>query len=142
MEKENKIERAARNKANYLKAKEAFNQNKVDECILFYSPNHEVKSKPSEKGRGVIQKFLTDLHTTWPDLQITVEHVVAEDNWVMGRSVATATHSKAVLGVPPTNKKIVATFWDLHHFDEDGLIAETWNLMDSLAIMQQIGLLK
>lgn len=142
MEKENKIERAARNKANYLKAKEAFNQNKVDECILFYSPNHEVKSKPSEKGRAVIQKFLTDLHTTWPDLQITVEHVVAEDNWVMGRSVATATHSKAVLGVPPTNKKIVATFWDLHLFDEDGLIAETWNLMDSLAIMQQIGLLK
>jgi predicted ester cyclase len=142
MENLNKIEIAARNKANYLKAKELFNQNKVDECILFYAPNHEVKSKQSEKGRERIQKFLEGLHQTWADIQITVEHAVAEDNWVMGRSVATATHSKVVLGVPPTGKKITATFWDLHLFDEDGLIIETWNLMDNLAIMQQIGLLK
>jgi predicted ester cyclase len=142
MENLNALEKAKRNKANYLKAKEAFNQNKIDECILFYAPNHEVKSKQSEKGRDGIQKFLEGLHQTWSDIQITVEHALAEDNWVMGRSVATATHSKAVLGVQPTGKKITATFWDLHLFDEDGLIIETWNLMDSLAIMQQIGLLK
>ena len=82
------------------------------------------------------------MHQSWEDLQITVEHVLAEDNWVMGRSVATATHTKVILGVPPTNKKITTTFWDLHHFDENGLIIETWNLIDNLAIMQQIGLLK
>jgi predicted ester cyclase len=138
----NKIEMAARNKENYLKAKEAFNNKRVDECILFYARNHEVKSKQSEKGRDGIQKFLEGLHQTWPDIQITVEHSVAEGNWVMGRSVATATHSQVVLGIQPTNKKITATFWDLHLFDEDGLIIETWNLMDNLAIMQQIGLLK
>jgi predicted ester cyclase len=142
MDNLNKIEIAARNKGNYLKAKEAFNNKRVDECILFYAPNHEVKSKQSEKGREGIQKFLEVLHQTWADIQITVEHAVAEDNWVMGRSVATATHSQVVLGVPPTNKKITAAFWDLHLFDEDGLIIETWNLMDNLAIMQQIGLLK
>lgn len=137
-----KPETAARNKENYLKAKEAFNNNRVDECILFYAPDHEVKSKPSEKGRAGIQKFLEGLHQAWPDIQITVEHCVAEDNWIMGRGVATATHSQVVLGVQPTGEKITATFWDLHHFDEDGLITETWNLIDNLSIMQQIGLLK
>jgi len=138
----NKIEIAARNKENYLKAKEAFNNKRVDECVSFYATDHEVKSKQSEKGRDGIQKFLEGLHQTWPDIRITVEHSVAEDNWVMGRSVATATHSQVVLGIQPTHKKIIATFWDLHLFDEDGLIIETWNLMDNLAIMQQIGLLK
>lgn len=138
----NKIEIAARNKENYLKAKAAFNNKRVDECILFYALDHEVKSKQSEKGRDGIQKFLEGLHQTWPDIQITVEHSVAEDNWVMGRSVATATHSQVVLGIQPTDKKITATFWDLHLFDEEGLIIETWNLMDNLAIMQQIGYLK
>ena len=133
---------AARNKDNYLSAKRAFNNNRIDECVLYYAADHEVKSKQSEKGRDGIQKFLEGLHQTWPDIQITVEHAVAEDDWVMGRSVATATHSQVVLGVPPTNKKITATFWDLHRFDKDGLIIETWNLMDSLAIMQQIGVLK
>ena len=137
-----KTEIAARNKENYLKAKAAFNNKRVDECILFYAPDHEVKSKQSDKGRAGIQKFLEGLHQTWPDIQITVEHAVAEDNWVMGRSVATATHSNVVLGIEPTGKIVTATFWDLHLFDEDGLIIETWNLIDNLAIMQQIGLLK
>jgi steroid delta-isomerase-like uncharacterized protein len=141
MENLNALEKARRNKANYLKAKEAFNRNKIDECILFYAPDHEVKSKPSEKGRAGIQKFFESLHESWADIEITVEHCVAEDDWVMGRSVATATHSKTVLGVAPTGKKIVAAFWDLHRFDEDGLIVETWNLMDNPAIMQQLGLL-
>jgi predicted ester cyclase len=141
MESLNKIEAAARNKANYLKAKEAFNNKQVDECILFYAANHEVKSKQSEKEREGIQKFL-GMHQSWEDIQITVEHAVAEDNWVMGRSVATATHTKVVLGVQPTHNKITATFWDLHLFNEDDLIIEMWNLMDNMAIMQQIGLLK
>ncbi|MEP6700987.1 MAG: ester cyclase [Bacteroidota bacterium] len=110
--------------------------------MLYYSVDHEVKSNPGGKGRANIQAFLQGMHQTWTDIQITVEHVVAEDNWVMGRSVATATHSKVVLAVPPTNKQILTTFWDLHHFDENGLIVETWNLIDSLAIMKQIGLLK
>lgn len=138
----NKIGTAARNKENYLKAKEAFNNKRVDECILFYALDHEVKSKQSEKGREGIQRFLEGLHRAWPDIEIAVEHCVAEDNWVMGRSVAIATHSQVVLGVQPTGKKVTATFWDLHRFDDDGLIIETWNLMDNLAIMQQIGLLK
>jgi predicted ester cyclase len=110
--------------------------------FFFYAPNHEVKSKQSEKGREGIQKFLEGMQQTWTDIQITVEHAVAEDNWVMGRSVATATHSQMVLGVQPTNKKITATFWDLHLFNDDGLIIETWNLMDNSAIMQQLGILK
>ena len=142
MESQNKVGVAARNKANYLKAKEAFNDKRLDECVLFYASNHEVKSKQSEKGREGIENFLKGMLQTWPDIQITVEHAVAEDNWVMGRSVATATHSQVVLGVAPTHKKITAVFWDLHLFDENGLMIETWNLMDSLAIMQQIGLLK
>ena len=142
MENLSELEKAKRNKANYLRAKEAFNQNKIDECILFYAPDHEVKSKQSEKGRAGIQKFFEGLHESWTDIEITVEHCVAEDDWVMGRSVATATHSKTILGVPPTDKKIVAAFWDLHLFNDEGLIIETWNLMDNLAIMQQIGLLK
>src|SRR6267142_1267367 len=99
MDNLNKIEIAARNKANYLKAKEAFNNKRVDECILFYAPDHEVKSKQSEKGRDGIRKFLEGLHETWPDIQITVEHSVAEDNWVMGRSVAPEQRSPS----PGTN---------------------------------------
>jgi predicted ester cyclase len=142
MEAMHNSEQAERNKANYLKAKELFNQNRIPECVLYYSPDHIIKSKQSEKGRSGIQNFFEELHQTWSDLQITVEHVVAEDNLVMGRSVASATHSKTVLGIAPTGKKNVTTFWDLHLFDNNGLIIESWNLIDNMAIMQQLGLLQ
>jgi predicted ester cyclase len=56
----------------------------------------------------------------------------------MGRCVSRAIHSTSVMGVAPTNRRIEATFWDLHRFSEDGLIVETWNIVDGLAIMQQL----
>ena len=132
---------ADRNKTNYLNAKAAFNRNDIDACVAFYAPDHQIMSRPSPKGRDQIKAFFTSTHQAWPGIQIVVQHAVAEENWVMGRSVTTATHTTAVFGVQPTHKVIETTFWDLHRFDEAGLIVETWNLMDSLAIMGQLGLL-
>jgi len=67
--------------------------------------------------------------------------LLPEDDWVAGRCTTTATHAKTVMGVAPTNRQVQATFWDMHRFDADGHIVETWNLLDSLAIMQQLGLI-
>ncbi len=60
---------------------------------------------------------------------------------VMGRSLASATHSSVVFGVQPTGRAIQTSFWDLHRFGADGLIAESWNLLDGMAIMATLGLL-
>lgn len=97
---------------------------------------------PAEKGRHAIREFFENMHSMWGDLKITVEHVVAEEDLVMGRSITTAVHIKPIIGTTPTNKQIVASFWDLHLFDDEGLIIETWNLIDNAAIMKQVGLLK
>jgi predicted ester cyclase len=129
----------ARNKASYLAAKRAFNDDDMAACLAHYAPAHQIKSRPSPAGRDAIAAFLTGLRAMWPGLEIVVEHVVAEGDWVMGRSRASAIHSTEVFGVAPTQKPIETTFWDLHRFDDDGLIVETWNLMDGLAIMAQLG---
>ena len=131
----------ARNKDNYLKAKAAFNEGNVYLCVSHYAPDHQIRSRDVGPGREHIHLFLASTRQSWPDIQIVVEHAVAEDDWVMGHCLTTATHSQTVLGVAPTNRRIQATFWDLHRFNEHGQIAETWNLMDSLAIMQQLGLI-
>ncbi len=132
---------ASRNKSSYLAAKEAFNRNDLDACTGFYAAGHQIMSRPSPPGREHIRAFFAGTHQLWPDIQIVVQHTVAEGDWVMGRSLTTATQTNAVFGVQPTLKRIETTFWDLHRFDEDGLIVESWNLMDSLAIMGQLGLL-
>ena len=131
--------RGIRNKANYLAAKAAYNARDLDRCLAHYAPGHRIMSRPTPPGREHIRAFFEGTFATWPDIQIVVENALAEDDWVMGRSISTATHGATVMGVPATGKKIVTSFWDLHRFDEDGLIAQTWNLMDSLTIMQQLG---
>jgi len=132
---------SARNKANYIAAKAAHNARDLDRCLTFYVPEHQIMSRPAPPGREHIRAFLEGILAAWPDLQLEVAQVVAEDDWVMGRCVATATHTTAVMGVQPTGKQVVTTFWDLHRFDAAGLIVQTWNLVDSLALMQQLGLL-
>jgi steroid delta-isomerase-like uncharacterized protein len=128
------------NKQNYFRAKAAYNARDLDTCIAHYAPDHQIMSKPTPPGREHIRKFFEETFAMWPDIQIVVENAVAEDDWVMGRSVTTATHSGTVMGVPATHKTIGTTFWDLHRFNAEGLIVQTWNLMDSLSIMKQLGL--
>lgn len=132
--------RALRNKENYLKAKAAFNEKDIARCMSYYALDHQIRSRPVGPGRQHIEQFLSSLHETWPGVRIVVDHAIAQDDWVTGCCTSTAVHSKPVMGVKPTNREMRAAFWDMHRFNAEGKIAETWNLMDSLAIMQQLGL--
>ena len=132
--------RALRNKESYLQAKAAFNAKDLVRCMSYYALDHQIRSRPAGPGRHHIEQFLSGLHETWTNLRIVVDHAVAQDDWVAGRCTSIATHSKPVLGVKPSNREIRATFWDMHRFNAEGKIAETWNLMDNFAIMQQLGL--
>jgi predicted ester cyclase len=129
----------ARNKTSYLAAKQAFNDDDMAACLAFYAEAHQIKSRPAPAGRAAIEGFLRGTRAMWPGIEIVVEHVIGEGDWVMGRCRATAIHSTEVLGVAPTHARIETSFWDMHRFDEHGLIVETWNLMDELAIMAQLG---
>jgi len=132
------IETAARNKRHYLAAKAAFNRRDLDGCMAYYAPDHQMRSRDVGPGREHIRAFLASMHEAWSELEIVVEHAVAEDDWVMGQCVSRAIHAKPVMGVAPTNRRIVAAFWDRHRFNQDGLIVETWNIIDGAAIMQQL----
>jgi predicted ester cyclase len=131
---------SARNKQNYLAAKAAFNARDLDACIAFYAPDHRISSQAGQPAPS-IRRFFEQTIAAWPDIRIDVAHAVAEDDWVMGRSIAAATHVNRVMGVDATQKRIETVFWDLHRFNQDGLIVETWNLMDGVSMMQQLGLI-
>jgi hypothetical protein len=50
------------------------------------------------------------------------------------RCTFTALHGKPVIGMAPTGRQIKASFWDMHRFNDERLIVETWNVMYSLAL--------
>jgi predicted ester cyclase len=135
------LAKAQRNKDAYLQAKAAFNENDIAGCMSFYALDHQIRSRNVGPGREHIEQFLTSMHDSWSELKIVVDHAIAEGDWVAGVCTSTAKHTKPVMGVPATNNEVRTKFWDMHRFNEDGKIAETWNLVDSLAIMQQLGLI-
>lgn len=132
---------AARNKATALKVNAAINERRFDDGVLFYATNYVEKSVKQAPGRAGVKAAWENAVKLWPDSQIVVEQMVAEGDWVLVKYKAKATHTQVVMGVQPTNKKLEADSWDAFHFDKDGLIFESHNTIDNLAMMQQLGLL-
>ena len=103
---------AARNKGNYLKAKAAFNAKDMAGCMSFYAPDHQIRSRDVGPGREHIEQFLTSMHESWSDLQIIVEHAVAEDDWVMATAQRFATHAKAAMALHRPTAGSRRPVWD------------------------------
>jgi predicted ester cyclase len=43
------------------------------------------------------------------------------------------------MGTPATGRSVDVQLIDIMRFDEDGLVAEHWGVVDTLAMMQQLG---
>ena len=67
------------------------------------------------------------------------EDVLASGDKVVARVRATGTHEGELMGMPGTGKSVDVQLIDIMRFDEDGLVAEHWGVVDVLAMMQQLG---
>jgi len=75
----------------------------------------------------------------FPDLQITIDTMIAEDNKVALLTSYDGTHTGTLMGqIPPTGAEVHMTGGVLFHF-ADGKIVEAWSFADMLGLMQQIG---
>jgi steroid delta-isomerase-like uncharacterized protein len=80
------------------------------------------------------QQFLT----AFPDVQTTVEDVVAEGDKVVVRWTAQGTHQGAFFGVPGSGLRVTAQAIEIWRV-ADGQLAELWTQVDLLGMLQQVG---
>ncbi len=75
----------------------------------------------------------------FPDAHLTIDDMVAEGDKVVIRWTLTGTHKGEYMGIPPTNKKVKV--WGIS-IDRvaGGKFVETWERIDDLGFMQQLGL--
>lgn len=74
----------------------------------------------------------------FPDLQIHIEDLVAEDGRVAVRSRVVGTHQGEFMSVPPTGKEVSTLNITIFGID-DGKIIEKWTVFDALGMMVQVG---
>jgi len=87
-----------------------------------------------EQYRALCQAFFTG----FPDLQITIDDLVAEGDKVTKVWTARCTHKGNFMGIPATGKRVVVKGIYVYRV-EGGKFAENWISMDNLGMMQQIG---
>lgn len=91
-------------------------------------------------GREGFKLFATVYFTAFPDLQVTVEDVMAEGEKVVVRWTARGTHRGELMGIPPTGKQITVTGTEIIKVTA-GKYTERWASYDQLGLLQQIGVI-
>ena len=76
----------------------------------------------------------------FPDLKITIESVVADEERVSVTGKMSGTNRGAFMGAPPTGKAVSFAYMDMYAI-ANGQIAEVWHVEDLVAMMRQLGLL-
>jgi predicted ester cyclase len=73
-------------------------------------------------------------------LRVTIDHQIAEGDYVATRFTIRGTHDGDLMGAAPTGREVAFTGITISRC-EDGCIVEEWELTDTMALLGQIGAL-
>ncbi len=129
------------NKAIIRRSVEEFwNKGNIAAIDEFYASNY-VGHDPSKLHAGNLEEFKGSamaVFAGFPDLQVTIEDMVAEGDRVVKHWTARGTHQGEFMGIAPTGKQITITGMDIYRI-AGNKIEECWSNSDSLGMMQQLG---
>jgi steroid delta-isomerase-like uncharacterized protein len=91
-------------------------------------------------GREGFKQLVSVYRSAFPDIHWTINDMIAEDNLVASRWTATGTHQGELMGIPPTGASVTGTGISIVRI-VDGKVKEEWADWDSLAMMQQLGVI-
>jgi steroid delta-isomerase-like uncharacterized protein len=127
---------------------EFWNQRKpevADEIFAVNCVTHQLRSGSDDiaapRGPEAMKPHLAEWTAAFPDLQFTVEQMIAEGDRVVSYCISLGTHLGYWHGMPPTGKAIIMRMIVVHRI-VDGLISEDWVLVDFLGVFQQLGLVQ
>lgn len=111
---------------------EVFNGGRMDLIDELYAPELAAAAK----------RWITPFRRSFPDVHMEIIELIAEGDKVVGRFTCSATHQGTWRGRPATGRRF-------EHIDEvsifrlrDARIVSVWSLEDTLARMEQLGLVE
>lgn len=110
----------------------------LNEVFAPYVKDHDPAPDQGPGPEGFI-KFFTQFRIAFPDLEIAVEQIVADEDNIAIAYTITGTQDGPFQGIPATGKKIKARGMQIAKFNKEGKIAERWGSSDEAGILRQIG---
>jgi steroid delta-isomerase-like uncharacterized protein len=99
---------------------------------------HDLRATEATPGPSGQKKIADDFRAAFPDLQVSVDLVIGEGEFVVGRWTATGTHLGSWGGIEPTRRRVSFSAANIFRF-ENGKVAEIWNHRDDLGLREQVG---
>ena len=88
-------------------------------------------------GRDGYKPIVAFFRTAFPDVNFTLEDVIAAGDKVTVRTTVTGTHQGMFLGVAATGRRVTFHTIDIHRIAE-GQIVESWHIEDFFGLYQQL----
>jgi steroid delta-isomerase-like uncharacterized protein len=88
--------------------------------------------------RDGVKRLFIALRLAFPDLHAKIHDQLAEKDKVATRKTFRGTHRGEFLGISPSGRSVSFDVIDVVRI-EDGRIAEHWNVLDLMGLLQQIG---
>ena len=129
------------NIATQKKMGEIINSHQFDRLPEVFASDVKDHDPADDQGpgpKGFVQWF-TQFHSAFPDFQVAVEHMLADDDNVAFAYTITGTQNGPFNGMPPTGKKIKVRGMQISKFNSDAKIVERWGASHEVGILQQIG---
>lgn len=112
----------------------------IDELVASnYLARNAAPGQPP--GRQGLKQAVAMFRDAFPDLQGTIEDIVAEGDRVVTRWTARGTHRGEFMSIAPTNKQMSMTGISITRL-ADGKIVEDWTQEDALGMLQQLGVVQ
>lgn len=133
-----------RNKAIVQQYYDALNQMNFATIDVLFRQDFVGQTPLSTIDRPALSNDLQALKSALPDLRWTVNSTLAEGNWIAVSTTMQGTFTGDYYledqVIPPTNQAIDLLVLTFFRIDEQGLVADSWELYDSLAFLAQLGL--
>ena len=90
------------------------------------------------RGLKDFKQYMSSWFDAFPDGHMAIDDLVVEGDKVVARYTLTGTHKGEFMGIPATNKKVTGWVIEIDRV-AGGKCVEGWSRMDTLALMQQLG---
>jgi predicted ester cyclase len=120
---------------------EVWNRGNTDFAFEVFADNyvrHDFRATDAAPGPAGQKKIADDFRAAFPDLAFTVDIIVGEQDYVVGRWTAKGTHSGRWGAIEPSGRHVTFSGANIFRF-EGGKVAEIWNHRDDLGLREQVG---
>lgn len=101
---------------------------------------HQADSSVLERGPEDVKRFMGEFRDAFSDFHTTIEDQIAEDDKVVTRWRMRGIHNGEFRGIAPTGNKLEITGIGIFRFS-GGKVVESWDNLDQLGMMRQLGVI-